>query len=313
LFSDVPSKVAYVHSPYFRKAVERRLKQTDCQIIVLNGGDLLGLVPCLPRGVRRVLVAHNVEHHLFASQISSLGWVLPPLRRLLEHDSGRLEQFELRGLRAALNVIFLSREDAAWAQRKCPNLNTLVVPPVFDYEPATPPARTGTQTLEIGLFGNFGWWPNQDSLRWLMEKVLPRTNSNIRLHLFGEHSENALRNHPRVVKHGTVGLLEQIWNACDFMVCPVLSGGGVPVKFAEAVYNRKPVLATPRAAHGLSLADDPAIVLLERPEQWVEFLNSPAARVLATRRVSIAVAETFCPKNHREAFHRFIQSIVSCT
>lgn len=312
-FSDLPSKAAFVHSRRFRQAVESKLKETEFHLILLNGGDLLGLLPFLPPAVPRVLVAHNIEHHLFASQIARLGWVLPPLRRFLEQDSRKLERFERRGFRDAANVIFLSREDAAWAQREYPDLNALVVPPVFDYEPAAPPAPIASRELEIGLFGNFGWWPNQDSLRWLLEKVLPYTNANIRLHLFGEYSESALRNCPRVVKHGSVGLLSQIWSACDFMVCPVVSGGGVPVKLAEAIYNRTPVLATPSAARGFSLAGDPAIVLLERPEQWVEFLNSPAARALAGRRVSAAVAERFSPNSHREALHRFIQSVVTCS
>jgi hypothetical protein len=311
-FSDMPSKVAYVCSRSFRRAVERRLNEGGFQLIVLNGGDLLGLMPYLPPGVPHLVVAHNVEHDLFRSQISSLRRMLRPMRYFLERDSHRLERFERQGLRAAVNVIFLSCEDAAWARGECLDLNTLVVPPVFDYEPVELRTRAAADGLDVGLIGNFGWWPNRDSLRWFLERILPYTNAEVRLHLFGKYSESALGSHPRVLKHGSVGHFADIWSACDFLVCPVVSGGGVSVKFAEAVYNRMPVLATPRAARGLPLASDPAIVLLEGPQQWVDFLNSRAARVLGSRRVSAAVAETFSPKSHREAFQRFIKSVVTC-
>jgi hypothetical protein len=306
--SSLPAKATYVYSQQFQLRIQERLQQNQFHLVIINGGDLLWLLKYLPPSVPRIVIAHNIEHQLFQSQIRTLRRLPRLLRRFLDHDCRRFEQFEMHGLCQAQNVLFLSHEDAVFVRKNYTELNILVVPPVFDYS-VKDRSRCPGEVLEIGFVANMGWWPNQEGLQWVLKSILPGVTTKMRLHLFGVYSERA-PDHPCVVKHGMVGDLDRIWSQCDFVICPVLSGGGISLKFVEAVYNRIPLLATCRAARGLCLDHDPAIVLLDHQEEWVAFLNSPAARALAAQRISAKVAGTFAMENHAKALQEFVQGVL---
>jgi len=217
----------------------------------------------------------------------------------------------LEGICKTRNVIFLSHEETAYANRVCGGICSTTIPPVFDYQPQPRPHRRAGATLELGLLGNFKWWPNRLSLQWFVSRVLPYVKTPIRLNVFGNSGGRRWRSDPRIVCHGVVEKIEQVWASCDFVICPTFSTGGVCVKFAEAVYNGMPVLATRHSVRGLSVGDDPAIVLLDQPEQWVEFLNSAAARELAARRVAEKTGAGFSFHAHKDQLLRFVADAIS--
>ena len=269
------------------------------------------MLPKLPPRVPRVLVAHNIEHELYAAQIETLapGWRLA--RQALARDLSRLRAFELAGWRDIGNVIFVSSADAETAERLCPGLNALVVPPVFDYPPrrrALPPEDPAT--LEIGFLANFDWWPNRHGLSWFLDRVFPAIADRTRLHVFGSNSRSA-PNRQHIVRHGFVERLEQVWDRCDLMICPVSKGGGVSIKVAEAVYNGMPILSTSFGARGLPLQPDPGVVCLDDAGEWIRFLSSPAARSLRTHRVSESCAVPFQVETNTGELHRFLEGIRS--
>jgi glycosyltransferase involved in cell wall biosynthesis len=312
LASDLPAKPFFLHSRRFQKTVETRIRSEHYDLVVLNGSDLLWVSKYLPVSIPRILVAHNIEHVLFHSQIQGLTWPYRPLRTLLENDCRRLEDFEWNGMRETANVIFLSNEEAAYAARSCEGLRSITSPPLFDYRPSRRRFREAGAILQIGYLGNFRWWPNQCGLRWFATQVLPHLRSPIRLNLFGQGSDSLSNGDQRIVGHGVVEDIERVWDACDFLICPVLSNFGVSVKLAEAIYNRIPVLATSVAARGLPFSNDPAIVLLDKPEEWVEFLGSDAATDLVTRQVSQKIADRFSIDFHQNVLQQFVADVISC-
>ncbi len=311
LVSPLPSKAVLTYSRRFLNDVRRSLDARKFDLVLLNGSDLLWLLPHLPQGIPRILVAHNIEHQLFLSQINSVYKGSRILRSLLMRDWRRLRDYEMSGMRSAENVIFLSSQDAEFALGEDPGLQRLIMPPTFDY----PSAQGGGSKdlrggIDIGFMGHFGWWPNREGLRWFLKEVFPHTTDDTRLHLFGEQALDAAPPHPRIVVHGFLPELQDIWSICDFMICPIHSGGGVNVKFAEAVYNRMPVLASSFGARGLPLKPDAGIVLLDNAQEWVAFLCSPAARVLRAQILPAALSEQLSMDSHRESVHRFVQNVI---
>jgi glycosyltransferase involved in cell wall biosynthesis len=311
LVSTLPVKAAFLYSKKFRDKVVARVGSERYDLVVLNGADLLWTLDYLPASIPRILAAHNIEHVLFRAQIQNLGWMYRPFAGLLRKDCQRLKDYELEGIREIGNVIFLSHEEAAYADSLCEGLRSAIVPPVFDYEPRPRRHRKTGPTLEIGLLGNFNWWPNQLSLRWFANQILPYVKSPVRIHLFGPGGGRTWRSGSRIVEHGAVERIEQVWANCDFLICPTFSTGGVCVKLAEAVYNRMPVLATRHAARGLSIDDDPALVFLDEPGQWVEFLNSTAARDLAERQVSEKTGARFAVDAQKDVLQQFVKGAIS--
>jgi glycosyltransferase involved in cell wall biosynthesis len=214
-------------------------------------------------------------------------------------------------MRRTGNVIFLSDRDAACAAKFCAGLRSMTMPPVFDYKPSSRPSRKAGTTLQLGFLGNFGWWPNRVGLRWFATEVLPQVKSALRLHLYGPGSDTVWKGDPRIVGHGVVEQMDQIWQTCDFLICPSFSNAGVCVKLVEAMYNGIPVLATRDAARGLPLGNDPALVLLDAPGEWVEFLDSAAARDLVGRQVSEKMAGQFSIDSHKDVFQQFVSDVIS--
>jgi hypothetical protein len=310
LVSSLPAKAEFTRSRRLRRAVRRALGERETDLVLLNGADLLWLLPDLPPAVPRILVAHNIEHDLHLSRLGRLGPGARPLRRLLHRDWRRLRDYEVAGIRQIRNVIFLSGRDAELAGHLCGDLNAIVVPPLFDYAPgAWSRTRNPAGGLDLGFLANFGWWPNREGLRWFLAAVFPHLGDTTRLHLFGERSEQAAASHPRVVAHGFVPRLHDVWPACDLMICPILAGGGVSVKFAEIVYNGVPVVATSFTARGVGLVPHASIVLLDGADEWIAFLRSPAARELALRRGPAPAAAGFALETHVAPVQAFVSAV----
>jgi hypothetical protein len=305
-YSGLPSKVAFLQSRKFRKQVQERTQTEHFDLFILNGADLLWIEKHLRGPAPRLLVAHNIEHLLFESQIATLSSIFRPLRWWLRRDAERLRGFELGGMRSTGNVIFLSQADAEFSRPLCPEALFTTIPPLFDYKPNfVRKAGTGPE-LRIGYMGNFKWWPNRLGLEWFAARVLPHVTVPVRLNLFGPGSDHAWPGDIRVAGHGVVEDMNRMWEQCDLMICPAFAESGVCVKLAEAVYNRVPVLANRHAARGLVLESDPAIVFAEQAGEWAAFLNSAAARELASRTVSAENALRFAV----ESYASIVQDLV---
>jgi len=309
--SNTPAKASFLYSKEFRNKVVARVQDERFDLVIVNGADLLWISEYLPKSMPRILVAHNIEHRLFRTQIQNLSWLYRPLEVLLRADCRRLEEYELKGMRESRNVIFLSEDEAIYARGVCAGLHSITLPPVFDYEPAMRQPKKPGPILEIGLLGNFLWWPNQLGLRWFAHEVLPHVKSPMRLSLFGRSASRGWRRDPRIVERGMVESIQQVWESCHFMICPSFSTGGVCVKLAEAAYNGMPVLATSHAGRGLPLGEDPALVFLDEPGAWIEFLNSAAAWQLAERQVSGKTCARLAIGAQKDPFQQFVMNAIA--
>jgi hypothetical protein len=305
--SPLPAKFAFLYSRSFRRDVTGRLRDGRYDLVILNGSDLIWLLPYLPASMPRLLIAHNLEYEMYGSRIRALGRLPPPLGAILQHDRRRLETCELAGLRAIRHVIFLSQQDADQVADGC-RLNAFVVPPVFSDLPAARPVQTSGDLIRVGYLGNFDWWPNRTGLRWFVDEVLPHVTSPVQLNLFGKGSERCYPGHSRLRRHGVVEPIEEVWRDCDFLICPAFADSGVNVKLAEAVHHRMPVLTNRQGLRGLGLPDDPAIVLREGSEEWIRFLNSPSARSLA--RPGDGTVARFSVAAHQTRVQDFVAGVV---
>ena len=311
LVSGLPAKFQFQYSRKVLESATSRLRDEVFDLILLNGSDLLWMLPHLPQSPPRIVIAHNIEHHLYADQIRLL-YPQPGFQRaVLLKDHSRLLGQELAGLCAVGNVIFLSAEDEAYARQACPQLTTISIPPLVPAA-GTPRARNlgDASEIDIGMLANFEWWPSLEGARWFLREVLPNLRPGIRVHFFGKRSESLPTDDARAVKHGYTADLGLVWSTCHFMICPVFAGGGVSVKLVDPVCRGVPVLATHYSVRGLPIKPDDAIVLRDTAVEWIEFLNSGAARRLGTLSPSPEVMGQFHPSSHVERFACFLQTVL---
>jgi len=309
-----PSKALFLDTSRFRHAVARAVAARRYDLVLINGGDLLWMLPRLPADVPKVLYAHNLEQDLFASQLEALPAALRWARGRLRRDLRKLARYELDGMRAVGRVLFISAADETRVRTAAPGLRTLHVPPLFEYEPSPRPGRTRSDgTPELGFLANFTWWPNRAALRWLVHDVLPSVRRDLRLHLFGEGSERLDVGDPRMVVHGFVDDVAKVFACCDVMLCPIVSGAGVSIKFAEALYNGVPVLATSFAARGLPLPAAAGVAIADGVDEWVRLLDGERLVALAAEKVPATTSRVFAPATHASAVHDFLLAAVAGT
>lgn len=310
LVTHLPAKALFAHDRRLRRDLRSRLAGGGVDLVLLNGADLLWLLPALPASLPKVLIAHNLEHQLYAAQVERAGSRWPMARRLLAADVERLRRHEEDGMRAIDGVVFLSRDDEAAAKDVIPALRSLVVPPVFHAPRRPRSTAAGRRGLHVGMMANFDWWPNREGLRWFADHVLPEVRDRVTLHLFGPGGDRALRSVPGAVDHGFVATPVAAYDACDLMVCPIVSGGGICVKSAEAAYHRMPFLTTSFGVRGLPLESDPGIVVLDRASDWVRFLATTQASRLRTHALATSVADAFAAPAHAGALDAFLRAIL---
>lgn len=314
ILSSIPAKARFTYSLRYRKRILRRLLETSFDLLMINGSDLLWIVPWLPAGTRCVLVAHNLEHLLFASQAGMIEQQFPLFATLTRRERQKLQHFESEGMRAVRNIIFLSRCEAAYAEARSLAARSIVVPPVFCRPPAERISSSRiSPLLQVGFVGSMFWWPNREGLLWFLRSVFPQVETCLQLHLFGEGTQELASNHPNILKHGAVRDLERAWLNCDVMICPMFHGGGVSVKLAEALYNGVPTLATTFAIRGLPIQTDPCLTVLDGEREWSEFLSSPSAAELRHRRISPLLANRFAAKQYINLVHQFLLGTLETT
>ncbi len=84
-------------------------------------------------------------------------------------------------------------------------------------------------------------------------------------------------------------------------------------ELAEAVACGMPVLATHFAVRGLELEANPALVLLDKAEDWVMFLNSDRAEELGRQSSPPHIIRRFRPETHAAAVADFVRSAIDAT
>ena len=280
-----PSKVLFDLPFGTRGRLIEKLSMADYDLVVINGGQLFWLAKYLPKKVHRIGVAHNVEAALVEQQYRVYR-ALPVLGRFFHHDYERFAAFEQEGLAAVGRVICLSEIDAKALEQTVEGLETLTVPTSFCHEPARRAINRGVQRpLRLGFVGKFSWWPNREAIEWLTREVLLHLPDNsVKVLLFGPGSEQFKNRHPAVETRGFVPDLNIVWEDSDLIICPMRSGSGINIKLVEAIYNGCPIIATPHAARGLPLLDDPAICLCDNAKEWVDMLSGNGAEALARLR-----------------------------
>ena len=162
----------------------------------------------------------------------------------------RVERFERALLERSAETWMPSPADIAGARALAPAAILRLVPNVVDVAAIEPVAAAGTHALMVA---DFTYDPNREGLDYLLSDVLPlawETAPDLRLLVAGRGLDGA-GGDERVTVLGFVDSLAPLYASAACAVVPLLTGGGSPLKFVEALAYGLPVVATPRAAAGL--------------------------------------------------------------
>lgn len=279
MFSDLPAKVIYFRSRKLEEKIRSAFQKNPYDLVFISQAEMLWALDLVPSGTAIVHISQNVEHLLY-EQLAKKWSKFSRASEMLRGDTCKYEQFEINGVCRSQGIICISPEDERIFRSRIKNLRSLTLLPQFSY-PVAPRRSFADDAIRLGFVANLDWWPNREALDWFVKYVQPGLPKGMTLHCFGRGSESLGKKSP-VVGHGFVQDRREVWGSFDVMIAPMLSGGGVNVKVAEAIYNRMPILCRSLALRGLPVEQDQSILIQDTPEGWLQILNGRSIGLLAS-------------------------------
>ncbi len=257
--------------------------------------------------------SHNIESERFRT----LGkWWWPIMHR-----------FERYTMRKSNGVFFITPEDKAWAEKhyKLPVGKAHFIP--YGTNLSAPPADSTAikqaQANVTGIpadipwlyfLGTFNYQPNIDAVVYLLDEMIPRLDkAGKKYHLFiagkglDEKIVSRIKETPNVSYTGFVDDLDIFIRACDIMVNPVMTGGGIKTKAVEALGYNKTVVSSAAGAAGLMKEVCGSNLLVTADYDWDAF----AEKVITATQQKPAIPQRFYDTYYWDNAARKILSIMN--
>ncbi len=284
LASPLPYSVSSHIGPELRRAVRSLAETRAVDLWQAEAAPYFEALRGLA-GVRKVLMAHNVESQIWERYHET---ERRPLRKwYIARQWRKFERFEREAFAEATRVVAVSDEDAALVRGRFGSERVAVVDNGIDraYFGSVVPGREHDRIL---FLGSFDWRPNLDAVDQLLDGIFPAVRAVIpsaKLDLVGRNPPESLsrraRDMPNVTLHPDVPDVRPFLARSGVMAVPLRIGGGSRLKILEALATGLPVVSTRVGAEGLRLTAGHDLAVVERVEEMaaalVGCLRDPAA------------------------------------
>ncbi len=228
-----------------------------------------------------VLRAHNIEHLIWKRIARQTKF--PAKKLYLHHLSKTLKAYELQSLNDADGIAAITRKDAAFF-RGLTSSSAIDIPFAIQPEKFVPAFQVAEKPIFFHL-GSMNWIPNQEGIRWFLEKVWPlvyRKKPEARFVLAGRFMPEWLLQYKAtgIEVVGEVDDASEFVRKHDIAVVPLLSGSGIRIKIIEAMALGKTVLTTTIGAEGINYVDMKNLFIADNAEKMaaimVQLYENPA-------------------------------------
>ena len=269
-----PYAVRCFSSDDFRRRVQRALFRHDADILQLEYTQLGQFGGGLHR-TPTVLFEHDVYFHSAWRRLARARGIGEFCSTMVEWL--RALRYEPKMLRRMDAVQTCSQQERRLLQgfigRQQPKIETGLRAAVD--ASAYRPRFSGRQKDTALFIGNFQHLPNQEALRFLIRKVLPKlrqVHPRAELAVAGAQAGIEIEELARAEGVAFLGCVEDIREPLSryaVFLCPIFSGAGVRVKILEAFAAGIPVVATPLGAEGLDCEHGRELLLADDAAEFV--------------------------------------------
>lgn len=227
-----------------------------------------------------ILRAHNVEHRIW----QHLAEETPHFTRkmYLNWLAEKLEKYEVSVLDDFDGIAGISAEDIVHFRELGCDLPIELVP--FGLDEAEWPEDSSGSANHVFHLGAMDWRPNQQGVRWFVNRVWPLVRQRIptaELRLAGRNFPSSWT-FPDNMGIRVLGEIDSAWDMMTddgIMVIPLLSGSGMRIKAIEALAAGRPVVTTPIGVEGIPAEDGKHLMIASTPEKFaaciVDLLENP--------------------------------------
>ncbi len=234
-------------------------KRYDCTAIFCDHPYMAPTAMLVARklGIPWFLRSHNIESERFRT-LGKKWWPL-------------MHSFEKFAMKHAKSSFFVTEEDAQWVitnygipAEKChvlPFGTNLSEPPALIADAKTQLAKS--LHIDAGkpwlyFLGALSYTPNEQAVTYILDEIMPRLNKSGKGYQvliagkgLSEPLQARIANTENVIYTGFLESLKLFLQACDVMLNPVITGGGIKTKAIEALSYNKQVVSCESGAAGL--------------------------------------------------------------
>jgi glycosyltransferase involved in cell wall biosynthesis len=274
LFSSYPYIADRFRSEPYLKELGRCLRETDFDIVQIEGPYLEYCVPAIQGHSKISLRAHNLEHRIWALRAKEEK--NPARRNYFRSLSSRIFELEKKLLQEIDLLVPISESDAEGFSAMHHKLPVSVCPTGLDL--ADYPAGPTGDDIRLFYIGALDWAPNQEGLDWFFSKTWPAILSEwpeTVLHVAGRNSNQYFNGTapPNVYPEGEVEDAIRFYREHSVMIVPLLSGSGIRIKILEAMAMGKVVISSSTGAAGLGVRDAEHLFIANQPEDYLRILG----------------------------------------
>jgi len=271
LFSGKPYHTSRFYHPDFKKLLERRLRENNYDLIVLEApfmgvylADIRALTHC-----QVVLRAHNVDHLIW--QRIAAG-TRPLLRKwYLQLQAKRLKKFELKLAAEVDALVPISPVDAAYFKEQ--GIQTRIFCSPMGIQLPKNTITEQNKCRQIGFIGTLDWLPNLEGIRWFLDHCWPLVHAKspkLQFHLAGRKIPVDLQaiHSDGIVVFGEVPDASAFMSSLQLFVVPLHSGSGLRIKLLEAMAMGLPIVSTTVGAEGIPVVNGTHMLLADTAEEF---------------------------------------------
>jgi glycosyltransferase involved in cell wall biosynthesis len=250
------------------------------------------LAPLVDNKAKVILIAHNVEHEIYLTQLKNSQSQIS--QHIYQRETYLIKDMEDNLARTATQVWTFTEYDASYFQSINKTTKTFHLPSSLKISPHQPTIKN----FDIGIIGSWTWKANKLGLNWFLEKVYPHLPTNLSIQIAGLGAEWLRGQYPNINYCGFVPSAQTFMAQAKVLAIPSISGGGVQIKTLDAIASGSPLVATPTALRGISQYPS-SVIVAEKPE---EFANSLVQLLALNTIPDICVEAIAWSENRRSTF-----------
>jgi len=239
-----------------REAVEKEIKSRKYDLI---HAETFYMMPNIPKTeIPVILVEQTIEYLGYLSYASKTR--LWPIKPLLYLDIFKIKFWEQYYWKSCTHLITMSEEDKNFIKSLTPDVENIdVVANGVDIGWFNHVKKNLPKEPTVLFVGTFKWLPNSEAVEYLVEKVWPIINNEIksaRLWIVGNSPTAKVYSYqkdPSVKVTGGIPDIREAYRQSHVLLAPVFSGKGTRFKILEAMASGTPAVGTSMALEGLGI------------------------------------------------------------
>lgn len=277
--------VSRFKSEKFASRVKEILTDEEFDIVQLESLFMGPYIPVIRKYSKAgiVLRAHNIEHLIWnriAAETKN-----PVKRWYLRQLAGSLKKYEENICFLVDGIVSITQNDAHFFmgllnEKKNPALKLPLVAAIpFGVRVDTRPLQaSASPAFSLFTLGAMNWIPNQEGVRWFLEKVWPDVHKQfpfVKYFLAGRAMPDWMLNldMPNVIVEGEIEDAAGFYDAHSVMVVPLFSGSGIRIKIIEGMAAGKTIISTSVGAEGIDYTAQNNILIADTPCDFFSMIS----------------------------------------